>query len=127
MLTLPSAEGQTGSLFPLQNGQHKQENSRGASLWLNLNCPVPWLPGYHALCFCVSSQMACQGYSLLPCLGGLADRSAGTGRAEGWTNQIQCLLASANGILAQIYQGSETGRFFWPVMCSIFHVAVMYF
>ncbi|XP_023202112.1 proline-, glutamic acid- and leucine-rich protein 1 isoform X2 [Xiphophorus maculatus] len=55
-----------------------------------------------------TQEMACQGYSLLPCLGGLADRSAGTGRAEGWTNQIQCLLASANGILAQIYQGSET-------------------
>uniref|UniRef100_A0A3B5L4I5 Uncharacterized protein n=1 Tax=Xiphophorus couchianus TaxID=32473 RepID=A0A3B5L4I5_9TELE len=71
-----------------------------------------------------TQEMACQGYSLLPCLGGLADRSAGTGRAEGWTNQIQCLLASANGILAQIYQGSETGRFFWPVMCSIFHVSL---
>uniref|UniRef100_A0A096MG46 Proline, glutamate and leucine rich protein 1 n=1 Tax=Poecilia formosa TaxID=48698 RepID=A0A096MG46_POEFO len=55
-----------------------------------------------------TQEMACQGYSHLPCLGGLADRSVGTSRAEGWTNQIQCLLASANGILAQIYQGSET-------------------
>ncbi|MED6255261.1 hypothetical protein ATANTOWER_006819, partial [Ataeniobius toweri] len=55
-----------------------------------------------------TQEVACQGYGHLPCLGGLADRSLGTGRAEGWTNQIQCLLASANGILAQIYQGSET-------------------
>uniref|UniRef100_A0A3Q2PJM5 Proline, glutamate and leucine rich protein 1 n=1 Tax=Fundulus heteroclitus TaxID=8078 RepID=A0A3Q2PJM5_FUNHE len=55
-----------------------------------------------------TQEMACQGYSRLPCLGGLADRSVGTGRAEGWTNQIQCLLASANGILAEIYQDFET-------------------
>ncbi|XP_054914675.1 proline-, glutamic acid- and leucine-rich protein 1 isoform X2 [Poeciliopsis prolifica] len=55
-----------------------------------------------------TQEMACQGYSRLPCLGGLVDRSVGTGRAEGWTNQIQCLLASANGILSQFYKGSET-------------------
>ncbi|XP_038159095.1 proline-, glutamic acid- and leucine-rich protein 1 [Cyprinodon tularosa] len=55
-----------------------------------------------------TQETACQGYGRLPCLGGLADRSVGTGRAEGWTNQIQCLLASGNGLLAQLYQGSET-------------------
>ncbi|XP_028284863.1 proline-, glutamic acid- and leucine-rich protein 1 [Parambassis ranga] len=53
-------------------------------------------------------EMACQCYGRLPCLGGLLDRGVGTGRAESWTNQIHCLLASANGLLAQIYQGSET-------------------
>lgn len=55
--------------------------------------------------------MACQCYGCLPCLGGLLDRGVGAGRAEGWTSQIHCLLASANGQLAQIYQGSETGTF----------------
>ncbi|XP_041638418.1 proline-, glutamic acid- and leucine-rich protein 1 isoform X2 [Cheilinus undulatus] len=55
-----------------------------------------------------AQEMACQCYGRLPCLGGLLDRGVGTGRAEGWTNQIHCLLASANGLLAQIYQGSET-------------------
>ncbi|XP_040886715.1 proline-, glutamic acid- and leucine-rich protein 1 [Toxotes jaculatrix] len=55
-----------------------------------------------------TQEMACQCYGRLPCLGGLLDRGVGAGRAEGWTNQIHCLLASANGLLAQIYQGSET-------------------
>ncbi|XP_070849597.1 proline-, glutamic acid- and leucine-rich protein 1 [Chaetodon trifascialis] len=55
-----------------------------------------------------TQEMACQCYGCLPCLGGLLDRGVGAGRAEGWTNQIHCLLASANGQLAQIYQGSET-------------------
>lgn len=55
------------------------------------------------------SQMACQCYSHLPCLGGLLDRGVGAGRAEGWTNQIHCLLASASNQLAQIYQGAEMG------------------
>ncbi|XP_029382531.1 proline-, glutamic acid- and leucine-rich protein 1 [Echeneis naucrates] len=55
-----------------------------------------------------TQEMACQCYGCLPCLGGLLDRGVGAGRAEGWTNQIHCLLASANGLLAQIYQGSET-------------------
>ncbi|XP_030017912.1 proline-, glutamic acid- and leucine-rich protein 1 [Sphaeramia orbicularis] len=55
-----------------------------------------------------TQEMACQCYGRLPCLGGLLDRAAGAGRAEGWTNQIHCLLASANGLLDQIYQGSET-------------------
>uniref|UniRef100_A0A1A8Q1P4 Coiled-coil glutamate-rich protein 1 n=1 Tax=Nothobranchius rachovii TaxID=451742 RepID=A0A1A8Q1P4_9TELE len=55
-----------------------------------------------------TQEAACQGYSHLPCLGGLLDRAVGASRAEGWTNQIHCLLASANSLLAQIYQGSET-------------------
>lgn len=53
--------------------------------------------------------MACQCYAHLPCLGGVLDRGAGAGRAEGWTNQIHCLLASANSHLALIYQGAEMG------------------
>ncbi|XP_074518361.1 proline-, glutamic acid- and leucine-rich protein 1 [Halichoeres trimaculatus] len=55
-----------------------------------------------------TQEVACQCYAWLPCLGGLLDRGVGAGRAEGWTNQIHCLLASANGLLAQIYLGSET-------------------
>ncbi|XP_028461991.1 proline-, glutamic acid- and leucine-rich protein 1 isoform X2 [Perca flavescens] len=55
-----------------------------------------------------TQEMACLCYGHLPCLGGLLDRGVGAGRAEGWTNQIHCLLASANGLLAQIYQGSES-------------------
>ncbi|XP_032400310.1 proline-, glutamic acid- and leucine-rich protein 1 isoform X1 [Etheostoma spectabile] len=55
-----------------------------------------------------TQEMACLCYGHLPCLGGLLDRGVGSGRAEGWTNQIHCLLASANGLLAQIYQGSES-------------------
>ncbi|XP_041840759.1 proline-, glutamic acid- and leucine-rich protein 1 isoform X2 [Melanotaenia boesemani] len=55
-----------------------------------------------------TQEMACQCYSRLPCLGGVLDRSVGVGRAESWTYQVHCLLASANGLLAQIYQGSET-------------------
>uniref|UniRef100_A0A669DES8 Proline-, glutamic acid- and leucine-rich protein 1 n=1 Tax=Oreochromis niloticus TaxID=8128 RepID=A0A669DES8_ORENI len=55
-----------------------------------------------------TQEMACQCYGRLPCLGGVLDRGVGAGRAEGWTNQIHCLLASANSLLAQLYQGSET-------------------
>ncbi|XP_031146906.2 proline-, glutamic acid- and leucine-rich protein 1 [Sander lucioperca] len=55
-----------------------------------------------------TQEMACLCYGHLPCLGGLLDRGVGAGRAEGWTNQIHCLLASANGLLAQLYQGSES-------------------
>ncbi|XP_008286592.1 proline-, glutamic acid- and leucine-rich protein 1 isoform X2 [Stegastes partitus] len=51
-----------------------------------------------------TQEVACQCYGRLPCLGGLLDRGVGAGRAEGWTNQIHCLLATANGLLAQIYQ-----------------------
>uniref|UniRef100_A0A3B3Z7D9 Uncharacterized protein n=1 Tax=Periophthalmus magnuspinnatus TaxID=409849 RepID=A0A3B3Z7D9_9GOBI len=56
-----------------------------------------------------TQEMACQCYGRLPCLGGLLDRGMGGGRAEGWTTQIHCLLASANVLLDQIYQGSEMG------------------
>uniref|UniRef100_A0A8D0A9T3 Proline, glutamate and leucine rich protein 1 n=1 Tax=Sander lucioperca TaxID=283035 RepID=A0A8D0A9T3_SANLU len=59
-----------------------------------------------------TQEMACLCYGHLPCLGGLLDRGVGAGRAEGWTNQIHCLLASANGLLAQLYQGSESGTLF---------------
>ncbi|XP_029310258.1 proline-, glutamic acid- and leucine-rich protein 1 [Cottoperca gobio] len=55
-----------------------------------------------------TQEMACLCYGRLPSLGGLLDRGVSAGRAEGWTNQIHCLLASGNGLLAQIYQGSET-------------------
>ncbi|XP_072314878.1 proline-, glutamic acid- and leucine-rich protein 1 [Eucyclogobius newberryi] len=55
-----------------------------------------------------TQEMACQCYGRLPCLGGLLDRGVGAGRAEGWTTQIHCLLASANVLLDQIYHGSET-------------------
>ncbi|KAK5876170.1 hypothetical protein CesoFtcFv8_027167 [Champsocephalus esox] len=55
-----------------------------------------------------TQEMACQCYGRLPSLGGLLDRGVSAGRAEGWTNQIHCLLASANSLLAQIYHGSET-------------------
>lgn len=71
-------------------------------------------------------QMACQCYGRLPCLGGVLDRGVGAGRAEGWTNQIHCLLASANGLLAQLYQGSETGVLFslWAVVTFGFCVCL---
>ncbi|XP_071780172.1 proline-, glutamic acid- and leucine-rich protein 1 [Centroberyx gerrardi] len=55
-----------------------------------------------------TQEMACQCYGRLPCLGGVLERGVGAGRAEGWANQIHCLLASANGLLAQMYQGSES-------------------
>ncbi|XP_061565651.1 proline-, glutamic acid- and leucine-rich protein 1 isoform X2 [Cololabis saira] len=54
-----------------------------------------------------AQEMACQCYSHLPCLGGMLG-SVGVGRGEGWTYQIHCLLASANSLLAQLYQGAET-------------------
>lgn len=56
--------------------------------------------------------MACQCYGRLPCLGGLMERGVSAGRADGWTNQIHSLLASANSLLAQIYHGSESGTHF---------------
>ncbi|KAF3697443.1 Proline-, glutamic acid- and leucine-rich protein 1 [Channa argus] len=55
-----------------------------------------------------TQEMACQCYGHLPCLGGLLERAVSAGRAEGWTNQIHCLLASAKSLLGQIYSGSET-------------------
>ncbi|KAF4111253.1 proline-, glutamic acid- and leucine-rich protein 1 [Onychostoma macrolepis] len=53
-------------------------------------------------------EMACECYGRLPCLGGVLERGGGGRRAEGWTNQLHCLLASANGMLGQLYQGAET-------------------
>uniref|UniRef100_A0A4W5RM09 Proline-, glutamic acid- and leucine-rich protein 1 n=1 Tax=Hucho hucho TaxID=62062 RepID=A0A4W5RM09_9TELE len=53
-------------------------------------------------------EVACECYGRLTCLGGVVERGGGGRRAEGWTNQLHCLLASANGILAQLYQGSES-------------------
>lgn len=53
--------------------------------------------------------MACECYGRLPCLGGVLERGGGGRRAEGWTSQVHCLLASANSILGQLYQGIETG------------------
>ncbi|XP_056156022.1 proline-, glutamic acid- and leucine-rich protein 1 [Lampris incognitus] len=54
-----------------------------------------------------TQEVACECYGQLPCLGGMLERGGGGGRAESWASQIHCLLASANAMLAQIYQGSE--------------------
>ncbi|XP_067299222.1 proline-, glutamic acid- and leucine-rich protein 1 [Pseudorasbora parva] len=53
-------------------------------------------------------EVACECYGRLPCLGGVLERGGGGHKAEGWTNQLHCLLASANSILGQLYQGTET-------------------
>ncbi|XP_066537831.1 proline-, glutamic acid- and leucine-rich protein 1 [Hoplias malabaricus] len=53
-------------------------------------------------------EVACECYGRLPCLGGMLERGGGGRRAEGWTNQVHCLLASASGILGQLYQDIET-------------------
>lgn len=55
-------------------------------------------------------QVACECYGRLTRLGGVVERGGGGCRAEGWTNQLHCLLASANGMLAQLYQGTESGK-----------------
>lgn len=55
-------------------------------------------------------EAACECYGRLPCLGGVLERGGGGRPAEGWTNQLHCLLASANGMLAQLYQGTESGK-----------------
>ncbi|XP_065104881.1 proline-, glutamic acid- and leucine-rich protein 1 [Paramisgurnus dabryanus] len=52
-------------------------------------------------------EIACECYGRLPCLGGVLDRGGGGHRAEGWTNQLHCLLASANSMIGQLYQGAE--------------------
>ncbi|XP_051564306.1 proline-, glutamic acid- and leucine-rich protein 1-like [Myxocyprinus asiaticus] len=52
-------------------------------------------------------EVACECYGRLPCLVGVLERGGGGRRAEGWTSQLHCLLASANSILGQLYQGSE--------------------
>ncbi|XP_056124622.1 proline-, glutamic acid- and leucine-rich protein 1 isoform X1 [Rhinichthys klamathensis goyatoka] len=53
-------------------------------------------------------EVACECYGRLPCLGGVLERGGGGHKAEGWTNQLHGLLASANSILGQLYQGTET-------------------
>ncbi|XP_072543825.1 proline-, glutamic acid- and leucine-rich protein 1 isoform X2 [Salminus brasiliensis] len=53
-------------------------------------------------------EVASECYGRLACLGGVLERGGGGRRAEGWTNQLHCLLASANSILGQLYQGVET-------------------
>uniref|UniRef100_A0A8B9KPJ1 Proline-, glutamic acid- and leucine-rich protein 1 n=1 Tax=Astyanax mexicanus TaxID=7994 RepID=A0A8B9KPJ1_ASTMX len=59
-------------------------------------------------------EVASECYGRLPCLGGVLERGGGGRRAEGWTNQVHCLLASANSILCQLYQGIETGECHTP-------------
>uniref|UniRef100_A0AAY4C0B8 Modulator of non-genomic activity of estrogen receptor n=1 Tax=Denticeps clupeoides TaxID=299321 RepID=A0AAY4C0B8_9TELE len=56
-----------------------------------------------------AQEVACECYGRLPCLGGVLERGGGGRRAESWTNQMHCLLASANSMLGQLYQGTETG------------------
>lgn len=41
----------------------------------------------------------------------MLERGGGGHKAEGWNNQLHSLLASANSILGQLYQGTETGMF----------------
>ncbi|KAG7330198.1 hypothetical protein KOW79_006420 [Hemibagrus wyckioides] len=53
-------------------------------------------------------DVACKCYGRLPCLGGVLERGGGGRRAEGWTSQVHCLLASANSFLGLLYQGIET-------------------
>uniref|UniRef100_A0A671N3E1 Proline-, glutamic acid- and leucine-rich protein 1 n=1 Tax=Sinocyclocheilus anshuiensis TaxID=1608454 RepID=A0A671N3E1_9TELE len=53
-------------------------------------------------------EVACESFGRLPCLGGVLERGGGGRRAEGWTNQLHCLLASANSMLGQLHQGAET-------------------
>lgn len=59
-------------------------------------------------------KVACECYGRLPCLGGVLERGGGGRRSEGWNNQLHCLLASANDMLGQLYQGAETGM--WCVL-----------
>ncbi|XP_026072146.1 proline-, glutamic acid- and leucine-rich protein 1-like isoform X2 [Carassius auratus] len=49
-------------------------------------------------------EVACESFGRLPCLGGVLERGGGGRRAEGWTNQLHCLLASASSMLGQLYQ-----------------------
>lgn len=68
--------------------------------------------------------MACLCYSHLPCLGGLLDRAISAGKADGWTNQIHCLLATADALLTQIYKGSEPGNLYGGLLV---HTCIFYF
>ncbi|XP_077445797.1 proline-, glutamic acid- and leucine-rich protein 1 [Stigmatopora argus] len=56
-----------------------------------------------------TQEMACRCFGRLPSLGGLNDR-AGAGRADRWTDQVHCLLASANVVLSHLYQDPEADR-----------------
>ncbi|XP_077598755.1 proline-, glutamic acid- and leucine-rich protein 1 [Stigmatopora nigra] len=56
-----------------------------------------------------TQEVACRCFGRLPALGGLTDR-AGAGRADRWTDQVHCLLASANVVLSHLYQDPETER-----------------
>lgn len=98
--------GQAGGLLPLQNGQLQQEKPRGLSTCRRA-ATTPSDDPHHTMCSL--HQMACQCYARLPCLGGLTDRSSGGSRADRWSDQVHCLLASANGALAHLYQGAESG------------------
>lgn len=69
--------------------------------------------------------MACECYGWLPCLGGVLERGGGGRRAEGWTSQVHCLLASANSILGQLYQGIETGETESACSLSVLHYSVV--
>ncbi|XP_023672180.2 proline-, glutamic acid- and leucine-rich protein 1 [Paramormyrops kingsleyae] len=53
-------------------------------------------------------EVACECYGRLPCLGGVLERGGGSRRAEAWANQMHCLLASAHGLLGQLYLGAES-------------------
>ncbi len=64
-------------------------------------------------------KVACECYGRLPCLGGVLERGGGGRRAEGWTNQLHCLLASANVMLGQLYQGAETGMWCVLSVCGV--------
>ncbi|TRY91146.1 hypothetical protein DNTS_014119 [Danionella cerebrum] len=49
-------------------------------------------------------EVACECYGRLPSLGGVLERGGGGRKADGWTNQLHCLLASANSLLGLLYQ-----------------------
>ncbi|KAL4631400.1 proline-, glutamic acid- and leucine-rich protein 1 [Arapaima gigas] len=53
-------------------------------------------------------EVACECYGHLPCLGGVLDRGGGSRRAEGWSNQVHCLLATAHALLGQMYEDAES-------------------
>lgn len=117
--------GQTLCLFPIQDGQWPPQSTRGWSsvyffIFMFVSVCVLFIrlflhmynisPALFLLSSPLHLQVACECYGRLPCLGGVLERGGGGRRAEGWTNQIHCLLASANGMLAQLYHSSESGK-----------------
>uniref|UniRef100_W5N9Q9 Proline-, glutamic acid- and leucine-rich protein 1 n=1 Tax=Lepisosteus oculatus TaxID=7918 RepID=W5N9Q9_LEPOC len=50
-------------------------------------------------------EMACACYGRLSSLGGVFER--GSRQAEGWAQHLHCLLATAHGVLGQLYEGVE--------------------